>query len=222
MNLWCTFLDRLVLLPSKPATADWLSQQYYRFQINHTEEQSHNLFLMLNFFSHCFLYRACMCLLCTSSCTTSCVGQLKQVTQLRWVDRMGLILCTREWDPPLWEATSANQLKISSVPWKRYTYRAYIVITLTHFSHFYLTKKSPFQASLLKIFCSPSWLLRSDDDFNSHSDHTSITVCGWVCQKCVEILHLNGRCGDDNHGLHDRVIICFEELLCQTTVKFSF
>lgn len=139
MNLWRTFLDRLVLLPSKPATADWLSRQYYRFQINHTEEQSHNLFLMLNFFSHCFLYRACMCLLCTSSCTTSCVGQLKQVTQLRWVDRMGRILCTREWDPPLWEATSANQLKISSVPWKRYTYRAYIVITLTHFSHFYLT-----------------------------------------------------------------------------------
>lgn len=50
MNLWRTFLDRLVLLPSKPATADWLSRQYYRFQINHTEEQSHNLFLMLNFF----------------------------------------------------------------------------------------------------------------------------------------------------------------------------
>lgn len=131
MNLWRTFLDRLVLLPSKPATADWLSRQYYRFQINHTEEQSHNLFLMLNFSPHCFLYRACMCLLCTSSCTTSCVGQLKQVTQLRWVDRIGRILCTREWDPPLWEATSANQLKISSVPWKRYTYRAYIVITLT-------------------------------------------------------------------------------------------
>lgn len=214
MNLWRTFLDRLVLLPSKPATADWLSRQYYRFQINHTEEQSHNLFLMLNFSPHCFLYRACMCLLCTSSCTTSCVGQLKQVTQLRWVDRIGRILCTREWDPPLWEATSANQLKISSVPWKRYTYRAYIVITLTRlcnqrltygnswlcrftavivhvlpnlwcldFSHLYLTYwlRNPHFRHEKKRFCSPSRLLRSDDDFNSHSDHTSITVCGWVC-----------------------------------------
>lgn len=91
-----------------------------------------------------FPYRASMCLQCTSSCTTSCAGQLKPVILWKWVAMMVPNLLTREGDPQPQEATSANQLRISSAPWKRYI--------CTHRVRTWWNIRCIFEKSLISIY----------------------------------------------------------------------